>query len=151
MTYLERITYLTGNFLQASQFALKNAYRVVALTKGLKNRNHYFDEVSVVLSTIETEAREILEENKSLSGDELISYFETHSGLSNKDFNTIKKVLNKRDELVSLFYIKNSYDLSKEDVNVYEKMISDLENSVEVCSRLNVSLSKAADKLYDAF
>ena len=41
MTYLESITYLTGNFLQVSQFAIKNAYRVITLTESKEKETPY--------------------------------------------------------------------------------------------------------------
>jgi hypothetical protein len=72
MTYLESITYLTGNFLQVSQFALKNAYRVICLTEGKEKETPYMAGALSQVEACEALAKAYLTMNKSLSGEELI-------------------------------------------------------------------------------
>lgn len=151
MTYLEKITYLTGNFLQVSQFALKNAYRVIALSEGKSRETHYFSGDMTQVEACEAIAREYLHKGLNLSGAELADFFSKHQGLSVKDYNNLKKMLLKRDYIVSLFYIENSSQLAREEVAIYESKINELQEYVDLASKLNVSLSKACDRLYDMF
>lgn len=150
MTYLESITYLTGNFLQVSQFALKNAYRVICLTEGIDKKTPYIFGADLIAS-FEAIAKSYVINNQALSGEQLIAFFSLHKGLSNQDMADLKKVLKKRDYLVSYFYIENSAQLAREEIAVYESKINELKEYVDLASKLNVSLSKACDRLYNAF
>ncbi len=60
-------------------------------------------------------------------------------------------MLNKRDYLVSYFYLENTSRLALEEVAIYESIIKELKEYVELASKLNVSLSKACDRLYSQF
>ncbi len=151
MTYLESITYLTGNFLQVSQFALKNAYRVITLTEGKEKETPYMAGGLSQVEACEALAKAYLTMNKSLSGEELSQFFVIHKGLSSKDYKDLKLMLAKRDYLVSYFYIENTPRFALEEVAVYESVIKELKEYVELANKLNVSLSKACDRLYNQF
>ena len=92
MTYLESITYLTGNFLQVSQFAIKNAYRVITLTESKEKETPYMAGASSLAEAAEALAKAYLTMNKSLSGEELVQFFSLHKGLSSKDFKDLKLI-----------------------------------------------------------
>ncbi len=151
MTYLEKITFLTGNFLQVSQFVIKNAYRVICLTEGKNKETHYLSKSPEYIEGYESLARSYIIKNESLSGQQLITFFENHVGLSKKDFNDLVKILKKRDYLVSYFFIENSPKMAREEVAVYESLIKELNEYIELANKLNVSLAKACDRLYDMF
>ncbi len=151
MTYLESITYLTGNFLQVSQFAIKNAYRVITLTESKEKETPYMAGAISLAEAAEALAKAYLTMNNSLSGEELVQFFSLHKGLSSKDFKDLKLILNKRDYLVSYFYLENTSRLALEEVAIYESIIKELKEYVELASTLNVSLSKACDRLYSQF
>lgn len=151
MTYLESITFLTGRFLQVSQFALKNAYRVVSLTYGKENETPYMKGSMTRQEACEAIAASYLLQNRTFSGKDLITFFEVHPGLSNRDFDALKFVLNKRDYLVSYFFIENSPLLAREEIAIYESKINELKEYVDKAEKLNVSLSKACDRLYGSF
>lgn len=149
MTYLERITYLVGNFMQLSQYALKNAYRVVFLSENSKRVNEYTkgDEL-LVLS--EEQAKKACQENFQKGSLELESYF-ANKGLSNVDYKKLVSILKKRDYVANLFFIDNSYVLSKEEVAVYESKINELQEMIKDTSSLIGKLAKTSEKLYSNF
>lgn len=151
MTYLEKITYLTGNYLQISQFVIKNAYRVIALTEGKEKESYYLSQSSSYVESCEANAKAYILKNESLSGQQLIQFFSMHEGLSKKDFKDLSTVLSKRDYLVSYFYIENSSRMAREDVAIYESIIKELNEYIELANKVNVSLSKACDRLYSSF
>lgn len=147
MTYLETITYLTGRYLQVSQFALKNAYRLVTLTEGAKKETPYFSEDETYEEALESQAIDLFKKNKSLSGEEQIAYFETREGISEKDRKNLYKVLRKRDYLVGYYFLDNSADFGKEEVAIFESKITELKELVSLAEKTSLSLSKACEKL----
>lgn len=151
MTYLESITFLTGRFLQISQFALKNAYRVISLTQGKEKETPYMKGSMTRAEACEAIASAYLLQNRTFSGQELLVFFQAHPGLSNKDFDALKFVLNKRDYLVSYFFIENSPLFAREEIALFESKITELKEYVDKAEKLNVSLSKACDRLYESF
>ena len=151
MTYLETITYLTGRYLQVSQFALKNADRLIALTEGLKEESHYFAHSSEYLDSLEAKAIALFRSQRTLSGEELVSFFEQHEGISEKEKKDLEKMLRKRDYLVGTYFYDNSADLGKEDVTIYASKIQELKELVALADKLSVSFNKEADKLYPHF
>lgn len=151
MTYLERITYLTGNFIQVCQFTVKNAFRVIALTEGKEKQTYYMQNSYEYIQTLEATSKEYLKSSESLSGEKLSEFFTSHHGLSSKDLKDLTSLLTFRDKLIASFYLDNSYAISKEDVTVYEGLIADLTKKIEKLEKLNVSFSKACDRLYDSF
>ncbi len=151
MTYLESITYLTGNFIQVCQFAIKNAYRVISLTAAKEKETAYMAGSLSQVESAEAIAQAYLVEHKGLSEQQLIIFFENAKGLSKKDMDNLRKVLNKRDYIVNAFYIENTPKLAREDMNVYEAIIKELKENVSLAETLNLSLSKACDRLYRDF
>ncbi len=151
MTYLESITYLTGNFIQVSQFVLRNAYRVISLTAAKNKENAYLSGGMSQIEAAEAIANAYILQNKGMGLGSLLKFFEIHPGLSKKDSDDLRFVLNKREYLISFFYIENSNRLAMEDVAVYESVIRELKEYIEKANNLNLSLSKACDKLYQAF
>lgn len=151
MTYLESITYLTGNFIQVSQFVLRNAYRVISLTAAKNKENAYLSGGMSQIEAAEAIANAYILQNKGMGLGSLLKFFEIHPGLSKKDSDDLRSVLNKREYLISYFYIENSNRLAMEDVAVYESVIRELKEYIEKANNLNLSLSKACDRLYQAF
>lgn len=151
MTYLESITYLTGNFIQVCQFAIKNAYRIVSLTSAKEKETPYMVGSMSVVESAEAVAKAYFIQNKGLSDYQLINFFENSKGLSKKDMDTLRKLLSKRDYIVNYFFLDNSSKLAREEVAVYESIIKELHEYVDMAEKLNVTLSKACVRLYDSF
>lgn len=151
MTYLESITYLTGNFIQVCQFVVKNAYRVISLTSMKEKETAYTIHDMSKAEYAEALAKAYVVEHKGLSEQQLIAFFSSAHGLSKKDLDNLKKVLNKRDYIVSYFYIDNTSKLAREEVAIYESIIRELKEYISLAEDLNVSLSKACDRLYRDF
>ncbi len=151
MTYLEKITFLTGKYLQVTQFVLKNAYRVVALSFAYENKTPYLEGSSVVMESGELHAKEFLSRFASASSDTIIVFFEEQNRLSKADMKKLIYVLKKRDYLISSFYIENTSALAREEAKTYESIINELEGYLDEASKLNVSLSKACDRLCNMF
>ena len=124
MTYLEKITYLTGNFIQLSQFTLKNAFRFICLLDN-KNREN--------ASTEQSDAGFVVAENK---------------GLSLKDYQKLTFVLKKRDYIVSAFYLDNANQIATEEIAVYVSKINELQGYCDKAMELNQNLVKECDRLY---
>ena len=58
MTYLESITYLTGRFVQISQYLLKTSFRLVSFMEEEKNRlKNYFKRVTENINDYNRKAR----------------------------------------------------------------------------------------------
>ena len=146
MTYLERITYLVGNFIELSQYVLKNAYRVAALYENSKGLDCYTRGSEMIVQS-EENAKRLCKESSLLTGKELEDYF-LGKGLSDRDYKAIVRILRKREYVMNYFFIANAYGLSKEDVMVYESKIQELEDLCKDASVLIGRLSKESDKLY---
>lgn len=151
MTYLESITYLTGKFIQVCQFAVKNAYRVISLTSVKEKENAYMAGSLTQVESAEAIAKAYILQNKGLSEHQLILFFENAKGISKKDMDNLRKILSKRDYIVSYFYIENTPRMAREDVAVYESLITELKEYISIAESLNLSLSKACDRLYRDF
>ena len=124
MTYLEKITYLTGNFIQLSQFTLKNAFRFICLLDNKNRENAY---------TEQSDAGFVVAENK---------------GLSLKDYQKLTFVLKKRDYIVSAFYLDNANQIATEEIAVYVSKINELQGYCDKAMELNQNLVKECDRLY---
>lgn len=149
MTYLERITYLVGNFIQLSQYVLKNAYRVSTLYQNSLRLDCYTKGDEMIVQSEEM-AKKLLKEQEGLSSKELSLYFKD-KGLSDKDYRDLTRILLKRDYVVSSFFVENAYALSREEIAVYESKISELEELSRDCSVLIGRLSKESDRMYARF
>lgn len=146
MTYLETITYEAGHFVEVSQYALKNAYRVAYLYLGLKQKTPYTEGLALAESC-EANAKRAIIDNQSKSSDELLAFF-ADKGLSTKEMEGLKKMLYKRDYLLSHFFLDHAEGFAKEEVAIYEDVINELREYVDNAKKLNASLSKSADKLF---
>ncbi len=151
MTYLEKITYLTGKYLQITQFVLKNAYRLVSLSFAYNNKTPYLQGSSILMETGEVKAKEFLSRFASSSSEDVLHFFKEQNALSKMDMKNLEKVLKKRDYLVSTFYLENTPAFAREEMAIYESKIAELEEYNEMASKLNVSLSKACDRLCESF
>ena len=147
MTFLEKITFLTGKFLQLSQYVLKNAYRAVSLIDA-KEKYDQKEEKSLVLAASEVKAISLITDMENKGSAELISFF-NNKGLDEKDKTSLKTLLLKRDYLVSYFYIDNANSLAKEDPGIYESKIAELNDYCSMATKLNKSLSKVCDDIYE--
>jgi hypothetical protein len=147
MTFLEKITFLTGKFLQLSQYVLKNAYRAVSLIDA-KEKYDQKEEKSLVLAASEVKAISLITDMENKGSAELISFF-NDKGLDEKDKASLKTLLLKRDYLVSYFYIDNANSLAKEDPGIYESKIAELNDYCSMATKLNKSLSKVCDDIYE--
>ena len=102
MTYLEKITYLTGNFIQLSQFTLKNAFRFICLLDNKNRENAYTEQSDAGFVVAENKAKELIQQFTFKGSDEILSFLE-NKGLSLKDYQKLTFVLKKRDYMVSAF------------------------------------------------
>lgn len=149
MTHEEEIGLLTGEYLQVSQYALYTAFKATSLfVQSLRNDNyrHGTEEVDLALS----ESDRLVKEFQGKSQAEILSYFE-NKGLSVKEISSLKKMLERRDYLVSNFFIDHSDELASQDVQAYDKIIDELNKWIDETSYLNRSLSKTMNKSIDSF
>lgn len=149
MTYLERITYLVGNFIELSQYALKNAFRVAALNTCLNGLDDY-TKGSEMLIQAESMAKKLLEEYEYSGAMGQLNYFST-AGISQKNYTLLCKVIKKRDYVTNLFFVENGYALSKEEIAVYESKIVELQELCSLAKDVIVKLDKECEKLYHSF
>ena len=147
MTYLERITYLEGRFLEVFQYALYNAYRVATFSDGVKDLTPQSDTEENAQAK-ESQARAHLIESQGKGFDAIAEDLFGH-GLSFKDEKELKSLLLKRNYLVSYFFVDCARELAKEDPKVYENKIDELQEYVDRAIALNGSLAKAFDKILD--
>lgn len=149
MTYLERITYLVGNFMELSQYTLKNAYRVAYLYENSKRLNE-FTKGSELLISSEEQAKKACKDNFNKSSAELEEFFKD-KGISLKNYKALVRILKKRDYVANYFFIENGYVLSKEEVAVYDSKIAELQELVADAKDLISKLDKESEKLYTLF
>lgn len=133
MTYLERITYLVGEVIELSQYAVKNAYRLNAYLQVKLTDKEFSTDRNIIAEDI---AKKAYEKNINKSGKEIIHDLE-NSNLSVKIMNDLTSLLLKRDNLVNNFFIENGYSLSKEDMVVYNDIIAQLEEYSSLAKELN--------------
>ena len=144
MTYLEKILYLSGKYISQCQFVVKTAYRLSFLNQTKKEG--YISSLDA-LEVKESQALSQLREHMHYSGEEHITYLQD-KGFSIKDFALLKKVLLRRDYLISTYYMDNSEALGREEVAIYESKIKELEEYCQDCDKLNVELNKLCDRFY---
>jgi len=149
MTYLERITYETGNVVANAQFVLKNAYRLKVLLEDLKGLNDY-TKGSQALFIAEDKAKKAFEDARGKASEEILKAFE-ESPLSERDKKELRSVLLKRDYVVFSYFVENAYALGKEDVAIYESKINELQDIVSLERKLNGRLCEEADKVYPQY
>lgn len=147
MTYLEKITYLTGNFIQLSQFVLKNAYRLVSLIEAKEQETVYTKNSTGSLVAAETKADSMVRENTFLGSEEILLKLQ-NKGLSEKLLKEIFFVAKKRDYVVSRFYLDNAKEIATEEIAVYNSKINELQEYCDKAMETNQHLAKECDKLY---
>ena len=137
MTYLERITYLVGEFIELSQYAIKNAYRLNSYLNTKKRAEEYTTDRNIIA---ENKAKESYSKITNKSGSDILNDLKD-SSISTKDMNKIKSLLLKRDNIINTFFIENGYALSKEDLVVYNDIIAQLEEYRDLAKEINVKFA----------
>lgn len=137
MTYLERITYLVGEVIELSQYAIKNAYRLNAYYEVKLSDNEFVTDRNIIAEDL---AKKTYEKVLNKSGKEILNDLKD-SNLSVKLMNDLTSLLLKRDFLVNSFFIENGYSLSKEDMVVYNDIIAQLEEYSSLAKELNSTLA----------
>ncbi len=145
MTYLEKITYLTGRFLQVYQYCLYNAYRVRTFFSGIAKLTPQVD-TEENIQAMESQALSKLIADQEKGTKEILSFLLDH-GMSKKDEKEFSLLIRKKDYLVSDYYLDNSQKLSREDPVIYASQINELEEYVDKAIALNQSLAKSADRI----
>ncbi len=149
MTHEEKIGLLTGLYLQVSQYALYTAFKVTSLyVQTLRNDDyrHGVEEVDLALSESDSRVKEF----QGKSEEDILSYLDD-KGLSKKEFDSMKKMLKRRDYLVSNFFIDHSKELASQDVQAYDELIDELNKWIDEVTILNQALSKTMNKLIESF
>ena len=143
MTYIERITYLIGSYLEIHQYVMLNAF-VYAFYLNAKNNRAIssYDYMQV----IECNATEEYDKYISKSKDDYLKFFKDNN-LSKRDIATLDKIITKRDEISQSFFIKHAEGLAKEDINVYNSVIKELEDAINYATDYNRKLIKKVDDL----
>ena len=144
MTYAEKITYLTGNFIELAQFSLKNACRLVSL---INRKEETKLDAGACFSLAEAEAKKKVEEY-TFQGSKKILEDLKDKGLPIKIFDKLSFVLKKRDYVVSRFYLDNASQIATEQVVVYVSKINELQEYCDAALKLNQVLAKECDKQY---
>ena len=137
MTYLERITYLVGEFIELSQYAIKNAYRLNSYLNTKKRAEEYTTDRNIIA---ENKAKESYSKITNKSGSDILNDLKD-SSISTKDMNKLKSLLLKRDNIINTFFIENGYALSKEDLVVYNDIIAQLEEYRDLAKEINVKFA----------
>ena len=137
MTYLERITYLVGEVIELSQYTVKNAYRLNSYLQVKLLDSEFATDRNIIA---ENNAKKAYEKNINKSGKEILDDLKD-SNLSVKLMNDLTSLLLKRDHLVNIFFIENGYSLSKEDMVVYNDIISQLEEYSTLAKELNSKIA----------
>lgn len=147
MTYLEKITYLTGNFIQLSQFTLKNAFRFVSLYDRKNKENVYTEESQASFILAENQAKDLITRFTFEGSEKILSYL-SGKGLSVKEMADLSFILKKRDYVVSAFYLDNANQIASEEIAVYVSKINELQGYCDKAADLNRRLAKECDRLY---
>ena len=149
MTHEEKIGLLTGEYIQIVQYTLYSAIKVACLYMQSKNNDNYrhgSEEVELALA----QANQLLREFQSKSTAEKLQFL-CDKGLSVKEYTACKRMLEKRDYILSLFFIDHSKDFASQDVRAYDDIIDELNKLCDEVSSLNQSLSRTMNKLIDEF
>lgn len=147
MTFLERITYLTGRYLQVFQYMLFNAYRVVGFSEGAKRLTAQTNTEENILA-IESKARADLVSSQGKGDEQLLSEL-LGKGIAVKDEKELKALLLKRSYVSNYFYVDSANALAREDPVIYESKITELNDYVDRAVKLNQSLIDATEKIVD--
>ena len=141
MTYLERITFLYGEYIQLTGYLFKNTCMLMTMLSS--DDKTMCDSISF-FNKVEAESYRAYKYFSSLSTEkkeEMIS----SSLLSNRMKKELLNIIDDREKTESFFFIEN--DFSSEEIQRYEQAISQLEEKEENCYRINQQIVKEIDKL----
>ena len=141
MTYLERITFLYGEYIQLTGYLFKNT--CMLMTMLYSDDKTMCDSISF-FNKVEAESYRAYKYFSSLSTEkkeEMIS----SSLLSNRMKKELLNIIDDREKTEYFFFIEN--DFSSEEIQRYEQAISQLEEKEENCYRINQQIVKEIDKL----
>ena len=141
MTYLERITFLYGEYIQLTGYLFKNTYMLMTMLSS--DDKTMCDSISF-FNKVEAESYRAYKYFSSLSTEkkeEMIS----SSLLSNRMKKELLNIIDDREKTEYFFFIEN--DFSSEEIQRYEQAISQLEEKEENCYRINQQVVKEIDKL----
>lgn len=141
MTYLERITFLYGEYIQLTGYLFKNTCMLMTMLSS--DDKTMCDSISF-FNKVEAESYRAYKYFSSLSTEkkeEMIS----SSLLSNRLKKELLNIIDDREKTEYFFFIEN--DFSSEEIQRYEQAISQLEEKEENCYRINQQIVKEIDKL----
>ncbi|MDD7607863.1 MAG: hypothetical protein SPJ52_03890 [Candidatus Enterosoma sp.] len=141
MTYLERITFLYGEYIQLTGYLFKNTCMLMTMLSS--DDKTMCDSISF-FNKVEAESYRAYKYFSSLSTEkkeEMIS----SSLLSNRMKKELLNIIDDREKTEYFFFIEN--DFSSEEIQRYEQAISQLEEKEENCYRINQQVVKEIDKL----
>ena len=141
MTYLERITFLYGEYIQLTGYLFKNTCMLMTMLSS--DDKTMCDSISF-FNKVEAESYRAFKYFSSLSTEkkeEMIS----SSLLSNRMKKELLNIIDDREKTEYFFFIEN--DFSSEEIQRYEQAISQLEEKEENCYRINQQVVKEIDKL----
>lgn len=141
MTYLERITFLYGEYIQLTGYLFKNTCMLMTMLSS--DDKTMCDSISF-FNKVEAESYRAYKYFSSLSTEkkeEMIS----SSLLSNRMKKELLNIIDDREKTEYFFFIEN--DFSSEEIQRYEQAISQLEEKEENCYRINQQIVKEIDKL----
>ena len=141
MTYLERITFLYGEYIQLTGYLFKNTCMLMTMLSS--DDIAMCDSISF-FNKVEAESYRAYKYFSSLSTEkkeEMIS----SSLLSNRMKKELLNIIDDREKTEYFFFIEN--DFSSEEIQRYEQAISQLEEKEENCYRINQQIVKEIDKL----
>ena len=141
MTYLERITFLYGEYIQLTGYLFKNTCMLMTMLSS--DDKTMCDSISF-FNKVEAESYRAYKYFSSLSTEkkeEMIS----SSLLSNRMKKELLNIIDDREKTEYFFFIEN--DFSSEEIQRYEQAISQLEEKEENCYRINQQVVKEIEKL----
>lgn len=141
MTYLERITFLYGEYIQLTGYLFKNTCMLMTMLSS--DDKTMCDSISF-FNKVEAESYRAYKYFSSLSTEkkeEMIS----SSLLSNRMKKELLNIIDDREKTEYFFFMEN--DFSSEEIQRYEQAISQLEEKEENCYRINQQVVKEIDKL----
>ena len=141
MTYLERITFLYGEYIQLTGYLFKNTCMLMTMLSS--DDKTMCDSISF-FNKVEAESYRAYKYFSSLSTEkkeEMIS----SSLLSNRMKKELLNIIDDREKTEYFFFMEN--DFSSEEIQRYEQAISQLEEKEENCYRINQQVVKEIEKL----
>ncbi|MCI7220910.1 MAG: hypothetical protein MR497_05180 [Bacilli bacterium] len=141
MTYLERITFLYGEYIQLTGYLFKNTCMLMTMLSS--DDKTMCDSISF-FNKVEAESYRAYKYFSSLSTEKKEDMISS-SLLSNRMKKELLNIIDDREKTEYFFFIEN--DFSSEEIQRYEQAISQLEEKEENCYRINQQVVKEIDKL----